>query len=144
MSELKQSTRGVVGAASILVIGIVIGVALDRVVIVHGHGASPARSVVVMSSGEPESAVQELTAHLDLNAEQTAQAHEIFSSHQASVDTAWTEVQDHLGLPIANVLRDLETMLDHEQLGRLHQWMLERHGVAPGTAAGTDADGSSN
>jgi len=134
MSELKHSAKGMLGAGSILVIGIVIGFSLDRVTIVHGHSGRLAPNVVVIASGDPDAAFQELTAHLDLSEEQTTQAHEIFSAHQASVDTAWTAVQDHLGLAIASVMRDLEVLLDHDQLGRLHRWLADRHGVDPASA----------
>ena len=67
----------------------------------------------------------------------TAIAHEIFSTHQASVDTAWTEVQDHLGLAIRSVMQELESVLEPGQLGRLHQWIAERHGALPVHTDGT-------
>ena len=131
MSDSKQSMRPLVGSASMLVIGIVIGVAIDRVTVVHGHGGAHAPRVVVIASGEPDAAFSELTEHLDLSEEQAGEAREIFSAHQASVDTAWTAVQDHLGLAIQSVMRELESVLEPGQLGRLHQWMAERHGTVP-------------
>ena len=48
-----------------------------------------------------------------------------------AVDTAWTAVQEHLGLAIASVVNELESLLDTGQRGRLHEWMAERHGAAP-------------
>lgn len=129
MSDSKQSMRPVVGSASMLVIGIVIGVAIDRVTVLHGHGATHAPRVVVIASSEPHGAFRELTEHLDLSEEQAAKAQDIFLAHQASVDTAWTEVQGHLGLAIQSVMQELESLLEPGQLGRLHQWMEERHGA---------------
>ena len=131
MSDSRRSKRALVGSASTLAIGIVIGISVDRVVVVHGHDGPRAPGVVVIGPGEANAAFHELTEHLDLNEDQAAEAQEIFSAHQASVDTAWTAVQDHLGLAIASVLRELESVLDSGQLARLHEWMAERHGTVP-------------
>ncbi len=131
MSDSKQSIRPLVGSASMLLIGVVIGIAIDRVTVIHGHGGAYSPGVVVVASAEPDVAFSELTEHLDLNEQQAAKAQEIFSAHQASVDTAWTEVQDHLALAIQSVMQELESVLEPRQRGRLHQWMAEHHGTVP-------------
>ena len=137
MSDAKQSIRPLVGSASMLLIGVVIGIAIDRVTVIHGHGGAHSPGVVVVASAEPDAAFSELAEHLDLSEQQAAQAQEIFSAHQASVDTAWTEVQDHLGLAIQSVMQELESVLEPGQLGRLHQWIAERHGALPVRGEGT-------
>ncbi len=101
MSDSKRSIRPVVGSASMLVIGIVIGLAVDRMAVIHGHVGPHSPGVVVIGNGETDTPFRELAEHLDLTEEQAAEAHEIFLEHQASVDTAWTAVQDHLALAIA-------------------------------------------
>ena len=129
MKDSRRSIRALVGSTSTLVIGVVIGIAVDRVVVVHGHSSAHPSSVVVVASSGTDAAFRELAEHLDLSDEQALEAHEIFSAHQASVDTAWTAVQDHLGLAIASVMSELESLLDAGQRGRLHEWIAERHGA---------------
>ena len=131
MSDSKQSMRPLVGSASMLVIGIVIGLAVDRMAVIHGHVGPHSPGVVVIGNGETDTPFRELAEHLDLTEEQAAEAHEIFLEHQASVDTAWTAVQDHLALAIANVMSELDSLLDVGQRGRLRQWVAERHGTLP-------------
>lgn len=131
MSERKHSMKALVGSTSTLVIGIVIGIAIDRAVVIHGHNSPHTPAVAVIASSGTDAAFRDLTEYLDLSDEQALGAHEIFSAHQASVDTAWTAVQDHLGLAIASVVSELESLLDAGQRGRLHEWMAEHHGVVP-------------
>jgi hypothetical protein len=117
-----------IGAASILVIGVVLGVLLDRVVLHPTASASDYPSADVALDARHEDFLRELRADLGLTAKQAGQVHEILSRHQGAVNEAWSAVHSLLEAAIDSVTEEIEAVLKPGQRERLHAWLLERHG----------------
>ena len=61
MSERKHSMKALVGSTSTLVIGIVIGIAIDRAVVIHGHNSPHTPAVAVIASSGTDAAFRDLS-----------------------------------------------------------------------------------
>ena len=142
MSVMKQSMRGLVGAVSILVLGIVLGVATSHIVLVPGDRAEHQLPERLGSAAEHRAILEELTEHLSLTDDQVAGIHGIISSRQAAVDTAWTQIRRHLRQATAVTIAEIEGILDDDQAELLRAWAVERHGELPVVdSAGLDSAG---
>jgi hypothetical protein len=138
MSQTKHAIHAVVAAVSILAIGVVSGVLLDRTVLSHAY-ASPHSSMSARSLDEQHRTfMRDLTADLGLTQTQAAQVHEVLARNQSAVDEAWSTVHTLIASTIDNVTAEIEAILDAEQRQELHEWLLERHGmsVTPGGGEG--------
>lgn len=131
MNQAMPAIRGLVGAASILVVGIVIGIASTRMV--HNSAGGVGHVVVSIGSGAAQYAVlQEITDRLSLTPDQVTRIQVIISSSQGSVDTAWSAVREHLEQATVRMIADIEAELDEDQRELLRAWVVERHGDLPG------------
>ena len=130
MSNTKHVVHATLGAISILVIGIVIGVFFDRTFLAHTGQAAAQHSPDVALDTDHENFVEDLQHDLGLSREQAAQVHEILNSHQAAVDDAWSAVHSRLAAAIDSVHAEIAEILDSEQQLQLHEWLSARHGIS--------------
>ena len=131
MSIMKSSMKGLIGALSILVVGIVLGIATDRVVIVWASGAGHQLPDRIGSPEQHQVVLAELTERLTLADDQVAGIHEIILSRQAAVDTAWTQIRRHLLQATSITIAEIEGTLGDDQAELLREWAVERHGELP-------------
>jgi len=138
MNNARHLIHAAIGAASILVIGIVLGVLLDRVVFHRSASALDHPSAALALDASHEQFLQELHDDLGLTAKQASQVQEILSRHQGAVNDAWSAVHSLLEAAIDSVTEEIEAVLEPGQRERLHGWLLERHGasVSHGVAEG--------
>jgi hypothetical protein len=129
MSNAKHLTHAAIGAVSILVIGVVLGVLLDRVALHPRTSAADHPSAALALDASHEGFLQALSDDLGLTAEQAIQVHEILSRHQAAVNDAWSAVHPLLEAAIDSVTKEIEAILEPGQRERLHVWLMERHGA---------------
>jgi Spy/CpxP family protein refolding chaperone len=130
MKPDRQTLHAGLGMASLVVIGIVVGVTLDRTVLMPGHAvARPAATLD--PAAEHRSATQDLIEHLDLNAAQVDRVEEVFSRHQAAVHDAWQTARDRLNAVVDSATVEIAEVLDSAQIERFHDWVEERHGTVP-------------
>ncbi len=128
MNNARHLIHAAIGAASILVIGIVLGVLLDRVVLHRSASALDLPSAALALDASHEQFLQELHDDLGLTAKQASQVQEILSRHQGAVNEAWSAVHSLLEAAIDSVTEEIEAVLEPGQRERLHGWLLERHG----------------
>jgi len=128
MSNAKHLIHAAIGAASILVIGIVLGVLLDRVVLHRSASAIDYPSAALALDASHEQFLQELHDDLGLTAKQASQVQEILSRHQGAVNEAWSAVHSLLEAAIDSVTQEIEAVLEPGQRERLRAWLLEQHG----------------
>jgi len=131
MSIMKQSMNGVVGAVSILVIGIVIGIAADQIVVTRSSTTEHQLPERLGSAAQHEAVLEDLTERLSLTDDQLAGIHDIVAARQAAVDTAWTQIRRHLRQATAITIAEIEGVLDDDQAELLREWAVERHGELP-------------
>jgi len=131
MSIMNNSMKGLLGAVSILVVGIVIGIATGHVVVDWASDGGHRLPERLGSAAEHQVILVELTEHLNLTDDQVAGIHDIISSRQAAVDTAWTQIRRHLLQATAITISEIEGVLDEDQAELLREWAVERHGSLP-------------
>ena len=130
MIRLKESTRALLALASTFVIGIVIGCGADRTIL---SPSAYARASTTQHGQLPhhDEVLAELRTELKLSDAQAAKVEEIFRAHQSEIDAAWAQVHENLQRAMQQTTAQIETVLDSTQVQRLHEWVAERHGVAP-------------
>ena len=128
MSHAKHVLHAALGAVSILAIGVVLGVLLDRVVLLHGPSASYSAAASQSVDATHQSFLRELADDLGLTEAQATQVHEILVRHQAAVDEAWSLVHSRLESAIDSVTAEIEAVLEPGQRDRLSEWLRERYG----------------
>lgn len=129
MSNTKHLIHAAIGAVSILVIGVVLGVLLDRVALLHSSTSELEHLTPALAlDTRHQEFLKDLQDDLQLTAEQATRVHEILSRHQNSVNEAWSAVHRVLEATIDSVTVEIEAVLAPEQRRRLHEWLLERHG----------------
>lgn len=129
MSNAKHVAHAVLGAVSILAIGVVVGVWLDRVVLHPNALAADTSSAALALDASHEGFLRELHADLGLTEEQAGRVQEILIRHQKAVNEAWLVVHSRLDATTDSVTAEIEAVLDSEQRVALHEWLMERHGV---------------
>lgn len=134
MIRMTDSARALLAGLSILLIGAVAGVGLDRAVLLRAHASSPGAQHRIPR--DHDEAVAELSGRLGLTSAQSTRVREIFSKHQAGIDRAWVQVHRDLKGAIDAATADIETVLDADQVRRLHAWLAEHHGGIPGHGVG--------
>ena len=129
MSKAKHVAHAVLGAVSILAIGVVLGVLVDRVIFNPSALAADVPSASMTLDASHEGFLRGLRDDLGLTEEQASRVHEIMSRHQAAVNDAWSAVHARLDAAIDSVTAEIEAILDPGQRVGLHEWLMERHGV---------------
>ncbi len=128
---MKQSmrVRGVIGGFSLVIVGVALGVAADRIILAH-H--APETNI---PAGDDHAAVVAFRHVLELDDDQLAEIHRILIRNQASVDEAWQSLRVGMSEGIANAHDEIRALLTEEQLGLFEDW-LDRH------VRGADGDAS--
>lgn len=134
MIRMPDPARALLAGLSILLIGTVAGVGLDRAVLLRSHASSPGAEHRVPS--DHDEVLADLSGRLGLTPEQSTRVREIFSKHQAGIDRAWAQVHRDLKGAIDAATADIERVLDVDQVRRLHAWLAEHHGRIPGHGVG--------
>jgi len=128
MSKSTHVAHAVLGAVSILAIGVVVGIWLDRVVLHPTALAADTSPAAVALDANHEGFLQGLRDELGLTEAQASQIRQIMSRNQTAVDDAWSAVHFRLEAAIDSVTAEIEVILDPEQREGLHEWLMERHG----------------
>jgi hypothetical protein len=128
MRNAKHLIHAAIGAVSILVIGVVFGVLLDRIVLHPGAPASHYPPAALDLDASHEGFLRELRTDVGLSSEQAGRVREILSRHQGAVNEAWSSVHSRLEAAIDSVTREIEAILEPGQREKLHGWLMERHG----------------
>ena len=129
MSNAKHVAHAVLGAVSILAIGVVLGVLLDRVILHRVDPAVHSPTGAMALAASHGDFLRELQTDLGLTEEQAGRVQGVLTRHQAAVNDAWTAVHSRLDAAIDSVTAEIEVLLDPEQRAGLHAWLMERHGV---------------
>lgn len=110
--------RGVLGAVSLVVLGMVVGVALDRHLLPNEPHASAAAALheMTMSSAEER---------LDLTPDQRRQIDSIIAARHNSLLDVWQAVHSHLGAAIDSLHQEIEAILTPAQRREFHEWLRE-------------------
>ncbi len=136
MSHAKHIIHATLGAISIFVIGVVVGVLFDRVVIGHANGAMDLHTQQSAVDASHEGFMTDLRHDLGLSADQANRVHEILNRHQEAVSAAWLAVHARLEAAIDSVTSEIEQVLDADQREALHEWLMQRHGLPVSHRAG--------
>jgi hypothetical protein len=129
MSHTKHLIHATLGAISIFVIGVVVGVLIDRVVTRHSTVAMELHAQQSAVDAGHEGFLADLQNDLGLSADQASQVHEILNRHQEAVSDAWLAVHSRLEAAIDSVTSEIEQVLDADQRTALHEWLMQRHGL---------------
>ena len=127
MIHLTESARALLAALSILVVGAVAGVTLDRTVLIPAHADAAAAGVRRGVPRHHDEVLAELRIELGLSAEQFAQLQETFARHHAESQAAWAQTHANHRRTMQTVTTEFETILDSAQIERLHAWLAKRH-----------------
>jgi len=110
-------TKAVAAAVSLLLIGGVGGVALDRHLL---PGAPP-----VGVAGLHDAALASLGDRLDLDPAQRRQVDSIVGAHHEALRETWGALHTHLGATVDTVHEALEAVLTPEQRREFRAWLAE-------------------
>jgi hypothetical protein len=136
MIRLNETARALLAAASLFLTGAVVGVSVDRLVLIPTHAVASNVAAGHAMPSEHDAVLDELARDLALTPAQSEGFRTIFARHQAEIDRAWSAVHETLQNTIAAATTEVEGVLDGEQVVRLHEWLRERHGPIPGHAVG--------
>ena len=120
--------RAVLGALSLLVLGAVLGIGIDR----HLTSGQPHASAAALH----EMAMSSLAERLDLDAEQRRQIDSIVVSRHHALTTTWQMMHMHLGAAVDTVHREIEAVLTPDQRAEFREWLREV-GVEPASPGST-------
>lgn len=107
--------RAVLAALSLLVLGAVIGIALDR----HLNPAGPLNPAAAMH----EMTMASFEEHVDLTAEQRRQIDDIVAARRHSLSNAWQLIHAQLGAAADTVHQEIEAVLTPEQRTAFREWL---------------------
>jgi hypothetical protein len=116
--------RGAIGALSLVVFGVLLGIGADRLWLAHGHGTT----VVTVSdaTGPDHAAMMAFHDVLKLDDEQTQAIHEILMRSQERVDRAWRSIRAEIGDGVNGAHEEIRLVLTEEQKELFEAW-LDRH-----------------
>lgn len=118
--KMNPRANGILGGAAVLLIGVALGIVLDRTVLVPPHSEA--------STAQDHAAVlASLTADLHLSDAQVAQVREILDRHQATVTAAWQDTHRTLKAALDSVTTQVEAVLEPDQIEEYHEWIDRRH-----------------
>jgi len=128
MSNAKHIAHAALGAISIFAIGVVVGLLLDRAFLNPTELAADVPAEMALDATH-ESFFQDMRADLGFTEMQARQVQQIFAKHQAAVNDAWSAVHTRLNAAIDSVTAEIEAVLEPDQREKLHEWLMERHGL---------------
>ena len=122
---LSQRTSSTLGGLALVLFGVALGIAGDRLVLSH-HGGS-----VTHTERQHEMALGHFQQLFDLDDGQVRQIDSIFRRHQTTVTESWSSLQPRLRTAIESVHHSMFEVLRPEQRERFHAWLEEQgaHGV---------------
>lgn len=113
---MGNRTAMVVGGLSLLVLGAVIGITVDRVLLAHHppqiDGAELHQAALTFFHDE-----------LGLEEHQVSEIHEVFMEHQPSIDSSWQKLRPQLLMAVDSVHAEIESLLTPEQRAHFKQWV---------------------
>ncbi len=122
--------RAAVGAVALLVIGAVVGIAVDRRL--HAGGShSPVAAF-------HEAAMSGMVEEIELTPEQRRQVEEILRSRHDTMQSLWQAIHHQLGTTLDSVHAEIEVVLTPEQREAFRRWLRANSGDAavPGNPGG--------
>lgn len=114
--RIPSRARAVLAALSLLVLGAVIGIAIDR----HLHPDSGHASA---AAAFHEMALSSLDERVDLTAAQRRQIDSIVAARHNTLQHAWQMVHAQLGAAADSVHQDIEAILTPEQRTAFRAWL---------------------
>lgn len=119
-SRMPSMAKAVLGALSLLVLGGVLGIAVDRHVLSRDrHGPAAAFHDMAMSS---------LEQRLRLDAGQRRQIDSILATRHDVVRETWHTLHAQLGAALDTVHRDIEAVLTPGQRDAFREWLRDGMG----------------
>lgn len=114
-SAQASKARAVIGALSLVVLGAVLGIAIDRHFLPGNHtSAAAAFHDMTMSS---------LEERLDLTADQRRQIDSIVGARHNTLRHAWQMLHSQLGAAVDTVHAEVEVVLTPEQRIAFREWL---------------------
>ncbi len=111
-----------VGVFSLLAIGAILGVALDRTLHSPSHGMMADHAQQIRESLH-EQALGELHQRLELTGDQRETIDRVFRRHQATVDRTWETLRPHIESVVDSVHAEIEAVLTPEQRAAFRAWV---------------------
>lgn len=108
--------RAAVGVVALLVIGAVLGIAVDRRL--HG-GAAPHGAAAVLH----EAAMSGMAEEIALTPEQRRQVEAILRSRHDAMQSVWHTIHEQLGTTLDSVHAEIEVVLSPEQQEAFRRWL---------------------
>lgn len=108
--------RAVVGVVALLVIGAVIGIAVDRRL--HG-GGSPHGPAAALH----EAAMSGMVEEIDLTPDQRHQIEAILRSRHDAMQSVWHTIHEQLGTTLDSVHAEIEVVLTPAQQEAFRRWL---------------------
>ena len=113
---MGNRTATVVGGLSLLVLGAVLGVTVDRVWLAH-------HTPQIDGPELHKAALSFFHDELELDEHQVAEIHEVFMEHQPSIDSSWQKLRPQLLSAVDSVHAEIESVLTPEQRAHFKQWI---------------------
>jgi Spy/CpxP family protein refolding chaperone len=117
--------RAVLGALSLMVLGAVIGIAIDRHLGPGERHLGPGERHASPAAALHEMTMSSLEEHLDLTAAQRLQIESIVAARHESLRYAWQAVHSQLGAAVDTVHQEIEAILTAEQRVAFREWLTE-------------------
>lgn len=118
----QRLARGM-GSLALVLFGVALGVAGDRLILRH-HG--PARVAAPSPEEQHRTALLHFQELFDLDEEQVARIDEVFRRHQSIVVESWSAVEPRLRTAIESVHMSMQHILRPEQRAAFHEWLREQ------------------
>lgn len=117
-----STAKAVVAALSLLVLGGVVGIAVDRHVLSSGRHSAPGDRHGHAAAFH-EMAMSSLADRLDLEPAQRSRIDSILASRHHTLRRTWQTLHVELGAAVDTVHRDIEAVLTPEQRAAFREWL---------------------
>jgi Spy/CpxP family protein refolding chaperone len=114
---MKIGWRGITGMLAVLIIGLVLGIVLDRAMLAHSHAPTDNGR-----EAEHHQFVERLRSDLGLTETQLREVESVLYQQQAAVDSAWLHIRGHLHNSVDTVRSAIERVLTPEQRREFSAW----------------------
>jgi hypothetical protein len=117
---MKVRLRSILIAILLILSGGVLTLMIERFVVRHNTGATPARLHL--------SLIAEMDSTLGLTPAQHDSIHAIFVRHQSQMDTAWRSINERMHTTMDSVHHEVFRVLKPAQIAAFHEWMRRQRG----------------
>jgi hypothetical protein len=114
----SSRTRAALTLVAVLIIGIALGVTLDRFWVMRAMPASPMSPAVL---------INEMNRRLHLDAAQRDTIEDVLRRHQMTVDSAWARVRPNVHAVIDSSQREIIAVLRPDQRAAYLAWIRTAH-----------------